>query len=1148
MVPTPPARACLWRLWPPELDRVKKQVGVQRSRAEGLEEALAGERAARAEDARVAVRHVATLNAELATERSAREMIIGQLGTAKTQLEHKRGKKRGHKKFRREAEGEVERLMAVVAHREAAGLAFIAEAWRLRAMSTKDKRRREDAESLAENADARTHTSEVARAAAQRAAEAALEDASAFKVAAMESAAAAAAAGMAHAAERKDVMTQLFSLVQAREQLLMELADLRDRHREQTHTLASTTAERDSAAVRADTIQVELGTLDALLESERKRWVEDMAGALSRATADLEAKARAGTWSSQSKAAAAMRKKAEEEALEHERLSGEVALSQEMLEEMMQVAKEKQAALEADVVELRVTVLKLEMDGGDLRDTRDALTEDLRTVRTQLDDKRTECVNVTLKHDALEKDCGQRAAHMAHLAGLLTEERAGVVATDRAVADVAAQVQSVAASVGGAAAGYEWVASRGIANARTLDGGATPGGEGAFAALVGTADAAADATLREVDGALALITRGAARVTGPLRDTAAAARLLGEDLAGVRAAKAAAEAEVARLSRALSDALSSGDKGATEYSQLAAKLAETQRAFGKTREALGKAAEALDRYDVAAGNTLNALAMQEAKEEAVVAAVEAALARLQSDVDGTPPPALPPPSAVAAAVEGDEGGGVDGQRVEIEPELGNGLELGGGVFGKIGVSVDAMRELAGEFIRTHRDTASGQDVFLHTLQTKLDVALTETDTWRSMIAVLEARVPPLEAEIRRLAALVVQKEEEVEAAGIAGIGAVDAAVAAVRSEMYPLITAADDARDDALVLRDAASADKAELYRLEREAVAARDRAVGEMEEARRVMQTALDAQAKAHVEVDDANSALAKHVRNKDRPTLEGMWTRHAPRGPGNKPIYVPMSDNLARITIFNIYVDKITADISDDRDHRATRQTLPEFTYDFYLFKFGLQEFAEMHLAGLLRAIEDGWDSDPRIALFGALCGHAKCDEDYPLACTHYTVMYLSHLLKVTAGPAPSEASSGHSAVRLEVACQLCRTLMLADWGEEALAGMEAEMGRNKSAVDGGGGGGGDGPHFMIDIDHVLTCVSGAWMARHRANAAALRQMFLGADTNGDGVLSAEEFTGMLASDGLSWLPTRQAKGLFRESLQQSMHGSRISPEVQP
>ena len=90
--------------------------------------------------------------------------------------------------------------------------------------------------------------------------------------------------------------------------------------------------------------------------------------------------------------------------------------------------------------------------------------------------------------------------------------------------------------------------------------------------------------------------------------------------------------------------------------------------------------------------------------------------------------------------------------------------------------------------------------------------------------------------------------------------------------------------------------------------------------------------------------------------------------------------------------------------RDDQAKRQSLPEFGYDFYLFKFGLQEFAEMHLAGLLRVIEDHLD-DPRIALFGALCGHVKCDEEFPEECTHYTMMYLSHLLTLTDGPEPSE-----------------------------------------------------------------------------------------------------------------------------------------------
>ena len=74
-----------------------------------------------------------------------------------------------------------------------------------------------------------------------------------------------------------------------------------------------------------------------------------------------------------------------------------------------------------------------------------------------------------------------------------------------------------------------------------------------------------------------------------------------------------------------------------------------------------------------------------------------------------------------------------------------------------------------------------------------------------------------------------------------------------------------------------------------------------------------------------------------------------------------------------------------------------MAEFTYDFFLFKFGLQEFAEMHLAGLHRAIEDG-QKDPRIQLFGALCGHAKNEEEYPLQCTHFLIMFFSLLMVET------------------------------------------------------------------------------------------------------------------------------------------------------
>jgi hypothetical protein len=68
---------------------------------------------------------------------------------------------------------------------------------------------------------------------------------------------------------------------------------------------------------------------------------------------------------------------------------------------------------------------------------------------------------------------------------------------------------------------------------------------------------------------------------------------------------------------------------------------------------------------------------------------------------------------------------------------------------------------------------------------------------------------------------------------------------------------------------------------------------------------------------------------------------------------------------------------------------------------------------------------------------------------------------------------------------------------------------------------------------------------MARYKVNSGELNDMFVKADDNGDGVLSQEEFAGLLKSDGMSWLPARQAKGMFRECLQESMHGSRISPE---
>lgn len=51
--------------------------------------------------------------------------------------------------------------------------------------------------------------------------------------------------------------------------------------------------------------------------------------------------------------------------------------------------------------------------------------------------------------------------------------------------------------------------------------------------------------------------------------------------------------------------------------------------------------------------------------------------------------------------------------------------------------------------------------------------------------------------------------------------------------------------------------------------------------------------------------------------------------------------------------YLEKIAADTKDD-EMKEQRQNLREFVYDFFLFKFGLQMYAEIHLYMLLKTLE--------------------------------------------------------------------------------------------------------------------------------------------------------------------------------------------------
>jgi hypothetical protein len=622
-----------------ELNRTKGKVEEQKKRAEGLEEELAGERAARAEDKRVAERHIAELKTELKTEREARKIVMEQHDATKKKLEFKRMKKRWHKKKRKEAEEEVERLTATVAHRDAAVLAFTAEAWRLRAMSLRDRRFRADAEAVAKNANELMAAAEAARAESQAKMDIAEKESAESKALAVHAAVELAAAKDAFQWERKTLTRQLLDLEHAREDFMHDLHVMTDKHKTQGELLVATKEERDEAQTRVDALEIELEALKMLLESERKKWQEDMENSLAKAKADLEAKARASAWSSKAAAAKAARTKEEEAELAREKLTDELAFSKETMEEFMKGSKDRMADLEAQIVELKADVVRLEGQGEELQILNDMLTDDVRTVQTRLDDKCAEFIELTRKHNALEVESAARGKRMDQLASLLAAQRDAVVKADEAVGKIAEVVKTAVAttaSEGGAAAEYDWTVTRGSkVNTGTLDDGAAPGGEGAFAEALGdTVDVSRADSLLIADVAFTLIKRGAARVLSPLEDAAAAVALLGEDFEKCKLAKAAAEEALAHMRVKMLDTLSNGKMEHQENEMLMAKLGDTQATLNLTREMLVKAAGALDRYDVVAGNLQNALQAQDAKEEALCATVSMALTRLEVDVDG----------------------------------------------------------------------------------------------------------------------------------------------------------------------------------------------------------------------------------------------------------------------------------------------------------------------------------------------------------------------------------------------------------------------------------------------------------------------------------------------------------------------------------
>ena len=333
----------------------------------------------------------------------------------------------------------------------------------------------------------------------------------------------------------------------------------------------------------------------------------------------------------------------------------------------------------------------------------------------------------------------------------------------------------------------------------------------------------------------------------------------------------------------------------------------------------------------------------------------------------------------------------------------------------------------------------------------------------------------------------------------------------------------------------------------------------------------AADAAAHAAT-VQAAQAADAKKHAIKSTVTMR--WTRGVVRAPGDLVVirqkelfdkgnrYAPPMDftpRVLRTIVMQILCEKIAADAEEEAaaakgsgagagsgslSHAA--QTLEEFTYDFFLHRFGLRAAAEHHLHCLVEAVERDFSKDPRVQVFGRMIGVAN---PLPLEACRCLLAFLSQLFKNIGGLTAADFSGDKHDVSVhfvqeaaEVACpELVRTLA------EEVKARAAEASKN-------GGGGGD----ALDLDIAMSLMIRHWEKASEELTRDLESSFMQADVNGDGLMSYDEFRDLVRAAAAAQasgnpgqevkeISARQLKAMFREALSKSSpHGSTITKEA--
>ncbi|GAQ83720.1 hypothetical protein KFL_001590080 [Klebsormidium nitens] len=305
-----------------------------------------------------------------------------------------------------------------------------------------------------------------------------------------------------------------------------------------------------------------------------------------------------------------------------------------------------------------------------------------------------------------------------------------------------------------------------------------------------------------------------------------------------------------------------------------------------------------------------------------------------------------------------------------------------------------------------------------------------------------------------------------------------------------------------------------------------------ELEERKAELEQAKAQALEAQQAAAEAQEELGHARASEQKKSLMNLWTQTVPKT-GGTVITVKYTPRTLKVLISQVYCDKIAADIADDQEPGGQRQDMKEFVYDFFLFKFGLRAFAELHLLSVLKALEEYASSSQRMLLFGAFIGHANVAPPLPPEALDFFLMYLSRLFGETDGPQPTEFEEGRSDVALPAAASVTAFCFGPDTPGSVTDGLLARVRALCARAQ----------EPAIDVDVLMGLVMETWGQEQKESVQRIGDLFREADENGDGVLSYPEFSGIVRRiDGT--VTERAIKNMFREALLDSNSGSRILP----